>query len=263
MILCDTHLHTEFSFDSTEPPQKILQRARELGIKHLAVTDHIDIGSYTNPKPIDLDKYFEVLTGLGKEYPDIGLSVGIEIGFTAQNAAENKAIIDSHNFDCVINSVHEVNGEDCYFVDYFNDKDQHRAYLDYFKLVRQSLDAPYYYSTVGHMGYVVRNAPYPRPIYDYADFKDILDDILLTVIQKNKILEINSSIAADRDLSIPTAQTLARYYDLGGRLISFGSDAHSTARLGDGYRRVAGIAKSIGFKHFTVVKNRQMQHLTI
>lgn len=263
MILCDTHLHTAFSPDSEEPPYKMFDKARELGLQYMAITDHIDNGSYRPAKPLDLNEYFDVLRGLGKQYPELKLSVGIEMGYTPYNAAVNKAIIDNHDFDCVINSVHEVNGKDCYFPEYFEGKDKHSAYLAYFRQVRESLDAPYYYSTLGHLGYVVRNAPYPKPLYEYDEFGDILDDILLTLIRKGKILEINSSMAQCADTSIPNRQVLERYYRLGGRLISYGSDAHSTLRLTDGYNRIVGIAKSVGFDSLTVVRNRQNIQLKI
>ena len=57
-----------------------------------------------------------------------------------------------------------------------------RAYEDYLACVRASLDAPYPYDIVGHIGYVSRNAPYENKKLRYDDYVAQLNDILETVI---------------------------------------------------------------------------------
>lgn len=260
MTLIDCHIHTSFSFDSETEPKKILDLAAQTGAAFVAITDHIDLNPLEpNKKEVfDPKSQYEHINNLRQDYKNLNVAIGVELGFTPQNCTLNKALVESNNFECIINSVHEIDGSDCYFPQFFEGKDKYFAYRQYFERVRESLDAPYYYNTVGHLGYVTRNAPYPDREFDYNDYKDILDDILKTIIQKQKILEINSSAYNLKDKCLPSLQVLRRYYDLGGRLINFGSDAHRPQRLFDGYDYVVNIAKEIGFTYFSAVKYRKL-----
>ena len=71
-------------------------------------------------------------------------------------------------------------------------------------------------------------------------------------IKKNKILEVNTATKNLPQISLPNQQLLQRYYDLGGRNISFGSDAHETSRILDKFEDVVCMLKKIGFTYFTV-----------
>jgi len=51
---------------------------------------------------------------------------------------------------------------------------------------------------------------------------------------------------------LPAEPILRRYYELGGRKISFGSDAHLTERIGDKREEVMEMLKKIGFTYVTV-----------
>lgn len=265
MNVHDTHTHTLFSPDSKQSPEGLVRAAINQGLTYLAITDHFDNGSYLVKQEdvIDFDKYFATLTPLAETKSATTIAIGLELGFVAEKNAQNKEIIDKYPFDCIINSVHEVKGKDCYFEEYFGGKRRAEAYGDYLKAVRDSLDAPYHYDIVGHIGYVVRNSPYNPKEFLLSEFNDILDDILKTIIQKEKILEINTSVRGVRQNTIPDYDIIKRYYELGGRLISFGSDAHAVDRLASNYRQVNSMAFSIGFKHFTVVKDRKYNYINL
>lgn len=261
MIISDFHTHTDFSSDSMQNIEELILFASKLGLKHLAITDHFDNGSVYVPvgKQLDIKKYFETVSSyisFAKEL-NVDLIIGIEMGYTPQKNSQNADIINTYSFDYVINSVHEVQGLDCYFKEYHEGKDRYTSYYEYFKMILDSIDAPYYYSTVGHLGYVIRKAPYQPKEYEYSEFKEILDEILNKIIKKDKILEVNTSIEGLTDRIIPSLDVIKRYYELGGRLITFGSDAHSILRLGEKRDYVSEMLKEIGFKNLTIVKNRQ------
>ena len=118
--------------------------------------------------------------------------------------------------------------------------------------MRKSLDAPYGYDIVGHIGYVSRNAPYPDKALRYEEFADPLDDILKTVVARRKILEVNSSMRGTESGFLPATDILTRYFELGGREVSFASDAHDVARIAEKRESVCAALKAIGFTHVTV-----------
>ena len=101
---------------------------------------------------------------------------------------------------------------------------------------------------VAHFGYVTRNAPYKDKSLNYSDYPELFDKILLKVIEKGKALEINT-----HKTWYPTDEILRRYYALGGRKISFGSDSHR-GQLCEDYEKVCAYLLDIGFTHFSVFR---------
>ena len=113
---------------------------------------------------------------------------------------------------------------------------------------------------VAHIGYCARNAAYADPKLRYADFADIIDAILKKIIEKNKILEVNSSAKTACSPFIPDTDILQRYFDLGGRNVIFSSDAHEETRMGDRRDIRAAAHRKIGFTHVTLpVRGRYIE----
>ena len=156
--------------------------------------------------------------------------------------------------------MHTCLGKDCYFADFFAGKSKQYAYNAYLYRVLESLDAPYRYDIVAHVGYCSRNATYPDPKLRYEDYADVLDEILKRIIARGKILEVNSSAKTAGSPFIPDTDILERYFELGGRMVSFASDAHDTTRIADRRDIVVAALKKIGFTHLTIPdKGRYLQ----
>ena len=256
-IMIDTHVHTYFSFDSDAGLDGVVESARALGLEFLAVTDHVDfLYSGTEFRMWDKEDFFFQIARR-KEYAPF-LVAGVEAGYTKKGEQENAALVADTRFGYVINSVHEVGTLDPYFPEYFIGKDRLTAYSDYLTAVRASLDAPYYYSTVGHLGYVTRKSPYPVTEMDLETFGDAVDDILLTIIRKDKILEVNSA-AYRHGGFMPDREILARYRALGGKLVTFASDAHSPAVIGNKYAAAVEMLSDLGFTEWAVTVDRKIK----
>jgi len=257
--LADCHIHTSnFSSDAVDTAETMVRAALKKGVSYLAITDHLDLkpdGSLPS-RLNELPAYRRALTALKEKYRDqLELAAGIEIGFVPQHAARIAALLDGLAFDYIINSVHEVDGEDCYFPAYFQGKTKARAYCGYFEAVLASLDAPYPYHCVGHLGYVERRSPYPDPAAHYGEFAETLDAVLEKIIRKKKIIELNTNTYGGSFPWLPNAGILSRYKELGGERVAFGSDAHQKARIGDKYKEAAEFLKGMGFKGFTVISD--------
>ncbi len=243
-------------------------RAKALGLRCYGVSDHFDYdylaeGVPTEPgfRYIDETEYFRELRTLQKESSDSGfrLLAGGEFGFSPKRqCAELYAqTIERHRPDFIVNSVHSVEGHDVYFSAYFDGKTKRDAYARYLDRVRESLDAPYRYEIVGHLGYVSRNAPYADRTLRYEEFPELLDEILRTVIAKGKILEVNSSARGSGGAFLPDCDILARYRALGGEKVSYGSDAHRIDRIGEGREEIARKLKGLGFCAITVPEGNE------
>lgn len=259
MIYVDSHVHTRHSSDGKDPVRAIVDEAREKGLYYLATTDHLDLdlklGHNRSPIPwkhIDLAAYraewLEARAELEKEDSPLKFRFGIEAGFSdePQVMEAYRKVLADYPFDVVINSVHFVDGWDVYFPNAFFLKSRKRIYGDYLDNILKSLDAPYPYDIVAHIGYVTRNAPYAKRALFYADFPEKFDAILHGIIERGKALEVNTHTTL-----YPSEEILRKYYEYGGRKISFGSDSHH-AELCKDYEKTCAMLKGIGFTHFSV-----------
>lgn len=263
MILSDVHTHSAYSPDSAAPLADMIAAAKQKGISYYGVADHFNYDyrdlrlSFENfdLPDIDAESYFTQLREIQRQTAS-GMRVlaGAEFGYCPKSETKRAyaEIIERYRPDFVVNSVHTCGGTDCWFPHYFAEKSKEYAYQIYLDAVRESLEAPYGYDVVAHLGYVSRNAPYEDKKLRYEAFADALDDILRTIVSKRKILEINASARGAGSAFLPDTDILTRYFQLGGRTVSYASDAHDTARIAENRETVVAAIKRIGFTHVTV-----------
>ena len=262
-MIADIHTHTTFSPDGRSTTDEMIARAIELGLDCYGISEHfnydydrlhLEIDGREVP-PIDEKAYFTYTRKKQKQLKGtLNLLVGAEYGFDHNSRSQERYIETTEKYkpDFIINSVHTCLGMDCYFPHYCNGKTKEYAYNAYLYRVLESLEAAYPYDIVAHIGYCSRNATYPDPKLRYEDFADVLDCILKGIIRRGKILEVNTSSKTAGSPFIPDTDILTRYFELGGRDVSFASDSHDTARIAEKYSLACGALKKIGFTHFTV-----------
>ena len=86
-----------------------------------------------------------------------------------------------------------------------------------------------------------------------SEFKEQIDDLLKTIIAKNKILEVNASNRYAKNFSpCASEEIVRRQFALGGRLVSYASDAHVTESILRRRDEAVALLKDIGFTHITV-----------
>ena len=261
-ILTDIHTHTSFSTDGKEDVFSMLERARKLRLAYWGISEHFDYDYYVDgisfdgepARYTDAERYFSTVRKLQVEVKDVRILAGGELGFTRNERVKGyyHALIERYKPDFIVNSVHTQGKYDWYERAAFAGKSKKEAYREYLSLVRNSLDAEYPYDIVGHLGYAARFAPYENRKMEYSDFAEELDDILKTIVEKRKILEVNSSIESAETDFLPFVEILERYYELGGREVSYASDAHSGARLAQKRETVVSALQKIGFAYLTV-----------
>ena len=163
----DCHLHSRFSPDAkgcgADEPQKIADAVRANGLRGFIVTDHVDIGHWDG-YIIDFDKYFKTWERVRNDNPDLTIYIGLEVGFEQKHASQTAKLVKTLPLEYVINSVH-----------YWHRPDGEPPFLSYLNAIRQSLDADYDFNTIGHIGFLER---YNNTAMNYADYKDILNDII-------------------------------------------------------------------------------------
>lgn len=96
-----------------------------------------------------------------------------------------------------------------------------------------------YFDALGHIDYISRYSHYKTKNIEYTKYKSYYDDIFKALLDTNKILEINTRRLADKTALKGLYDIYKGYYDMGGRYITIGSDAHD---------------KSVLFKNFDIAQ---------
>lgn len=93
---------------------------------------------------------------------------------------------------------------------------------------------------------------------------DIIEDILKIVIYDGKGIEINTSnFRYKMNVWLPRKEILKLYKELGGEILTFGSDAHEPGGLLDHFGEAKEIAKEIGFRYFTTYDQRNPKFIVL
>ena len=267
-FLTDVHNHSTFSADGVSELSDMLQTAQEKGVAFYGVSEHFNgdlcLEARRKEEDIDAEAYFHAARHLQEDYAGVmNVLVGAELGYTEEESVQAYycAVCEKYRPDFIVNSIHSFKGWDYYKQKQFFIKDekgnavlrdQREAYEEYFALLEKSLDAPYPYDIVGHLGYVSRYYPRDNKEIRYADYAQTLDRILKNIIEKGKILEANSAVYDLKQTAIPGEDVFRRYFELGGRKVSYASDAHQTTSILRGRKEIVKMLKGIGFTYITV-----------
>ncbi len=266
-MLSDFHLHTNFSTDCDSEPESMIENAISIGMKHMCITDHYD---YDYPDEdlsflIDFEKYFNTLNMLREKYLNkIDLRIGVELGLQPHITEHLYEITKKYDFDFIIGSSHVVNRCDPYYPSYFEGKDESTAYNEYFNSIDDNLTHFQNIDVYGHIDYIVRYGPNKNKNYSYSIYKDILDTALKSCIEHGVGIELNTGgLAYGLGHPNPEENVIRRYRELGGEIITVGSDAHTPERIGHEFSKAEEILKRSGFKYYSIFKDRKVEFIKI
>lgn len=261
----DMHLHSTFSADAKAAPEEQIHQAVSLGLDGICFTDHCDFDYPDNPDGtpmknwvLDIPPYLEKIRECKYQYiGEIEICCGIELGLQPHLAGRLNTLLKNTPFDFVIGSSHLAHGRDVYFPQYYEGRSEREAYEEYFTSILENLEVFEDFDVYGHLDYVVRYGPHRNENYSYAVYADLLDEILKKLIWLGKGLELNTAgFKYGLGHPHPTEDVLKRYHELGGEIITTGSDAHEAAHLAFEFDRAAAILKDCGFQYYTVFRDR-------
>ena len=247
--LTDLHVHSSFSYDCEETTENYIRKAIGRGDDRIGFVQHYDYDCFLagDKTPLcELDAYKSEIDRVRSIYGEkMKIFFGIEFGY--DDCAENRyaELADKYKFDYVINSVHLVGGKDCCLNGCWENRSADDVYKEYLEKVYKSVNANYPWQIVGHLDYPARYAPENERGFSFENYSRELTDILRSIIANEKYLEINSSTKSEKPF-MPSEDILKKYTSLGGKYVTFGSDAHSVARYCENVSEVEKIIKKYG-----------------
>jgi histidinol-phosphatase (PHP family) len=207
--------------------ESAISRAAELGLG-ITITEHMD---FAHPEPdvtFDIEKYFQDY----KKYRSDKVLLGIELGMRAECLADNRNIINNYLFDFVIGSIHFVDNIEIYQESFYRSRTKLDTYTRYFQAMLSCLKEYDFIDSVGHIDYISRYARYDDPELYYHEFSDWIDEILKIAVQNEIAMEINTRRLINPDAVARLMPIYKRFYELGGKMVTIGSDAHKPENIG-------------------------------
>lgn len=263
----DFHIHSSFSGDCDIDMEKMIIHAINKNVKALCFTDHYDYDYPTDEIDFSLNipTYYNTLQEFKLKYEDkIDIRFGIELGIQPHIYDELNRVATKYPFDFIIGSSHVVEKLDPYDGKYFINKTQYQSYMGYLEEILFNVTHYNNYDVYGHLDYIIRYGDYPNKLMAYLDYKDIVDNILLKIIEKGHGIEINTSgIRYKLNQTHPHKDIIRRYKELGGEIITIGSDAHKEVDIVSHFDEAYSILKECGFNYFTIFSNRAPEYVKI
>lgn len=257
----DLHIHSQYSMDSTTDMEDIVIQAIKNNLKSICFTDHVDFDS--GLENIDFvfrtSDYFRAINKVKYKYKkDIEILAGVEIGIQPHLFEKYNDFLDNNLFDFVLMSIHSVNGHDIYMDDFTKDKDPLKAIHEYYQDMLTCVKGFSNFDILGHIDYIDRYFDSKDDIPPFEEYQDIVTEILQTTIKKGKGIELNTSgIKKHIGHFHPKLPILQLYKNLGGEIITIGSDSHTHDTVGLEYKSAEKMLRELGFRFIHIFKERK------
>ena len=263
--LLDCHLHTGvFSCDAKATLDAYIDRGREMGLAAITTTEHVDFDSNDYCFGFyDLFRH-QAQRNERRVVSEDGLTVliGAEVDYQRRYEDQARAFLAQTEFDLVIGSVHYVRGEIVFVDEFFQrpERENVEAYLDeVLGAVNSRL-----FDVIGHLDIVKRYGVRHYGPFDPAHYAEPLDEILRACVDTGTGLEINTSgLRGPPKETFPTLPVLRRYRELGGEILTVGSDAHTVDDLARDIPQALDLAKAAGFRAIALFVDRQVRWMAI
>ena len=262
-MLVDYHVHSEFSDDSVYPVNSVCEDAIRLNLDEICFTDHVDYGvkpDHDHPEDarledgqpvlnVDYDRYFPTVAAARERYAqNLAVKCGLEFGVQTHTIPQFNALFEAHEqeFDFTILSIHQVGNAEFWTGEFQQGRTQQEYNDAYYEEMLAVVERFEHYAVLGHLDLIKRYDP--AGIYPFGKNRDIIAAILERVIADGKGIEVNTSSFRYGlpDLQ-PCTDILKLYHDLGGRILTIGSDSHKPEHLGTYINLVRKRLASLGY----------------
>lgn len=253
----DFHLHSTVSYDGHSTPEQMVQAAIDCGLKEICFTDHLDYQRCVprSKTTFPLEQYRRAY----KHLHDSKLTIrfGVEVGLANWNREDVEKDLLGFAYDFVLGSVHFIEDEDPYLPPYWAGRDPLMAERQYFEEMLQCVQLHDNFDVLGHLTYISKCKAHPCPrIIPLESYRDLVAEIMKTLIEKGKGMEVNTSGMDRCGDYLPSIPYLRLFRDLGGKIVTIGSDAHDSRRVGQYIPDAYHMVKEV-FGHVCTFQNRQ------
>lgn len=255
MYQSDFHLHTDNSFDSKTPMAEVCLKAISRGFSEICFTEHFTL----NPNVptyghLDWDLYNGDIRANRAQFGDrLQIRKGIELCSPHRDLQGYRALFAEEGMDFIVGSIHDVGDRKLRFL--LRDLGKEAGYAKFFaETLAMAGEADI--DCLAHIDLIKRYQGEPFGPADMEQYGGILSEILRTIIRRGIALEINTSTLERLGQTMPDENILSLYRELGGTLLSFGSDSHTGSSVGGGFGYARSLARKCGFTSYCTYEGR-------
>ena len=257
MITADTHVHSTSSHDGKATLLEMAEAAVSKGMTRLYLTEHADTNfdKEGNPYTNFMGKSMHEAR---KQLPDgIRLPLSVELGQMTAFPAIARRILSLDDYEYVIGSLHRLKGNFSMIYHVYENRAECQTVLARYVNELCEFAAESEYDTLGHIDYPLRYF-YTAcgEILELEEHAERLDEVLRIVIARGKSLELNTATLRKGYPNLMEG-AIRRYKELGGTLVTVGSDAHTTGDLQSHFDLAEALLRRAGFDAYTVYEHRK------
>jgi histidinol-phosphatase (PHP family) len=267
--LFDSHTHSDNSPDGTHSVTFMMETAVEKGLAGVAVTDHCDCDQIKEFSYESRVRHSALDIALAKTAfeKQLILTAGLEIAQPFYDIEGATRILTMQHYDFVLLSIHRLQGyQGFYYIEYdqMSGADIRKMLEQYFSEMLELIGWGKF-DSLAHMTFPLRYLKlYNNIDVDLHDLRDPIDTVLRALIDGGKALEVNTSgLFGPMDSTMPPEWVIRRYRELGGELITIGSDAHRAMDIGRGVRQGMQLLLQNGYEYFTFYRDHKPVMLRI
>lgn len=258
MKRADYHIHSQFSPDSMLTMDQACEKAIQLGLTELCFTDHLE---FAEDFLVDYDTYRQALEGVRNRFgKQLSLKLGLEVGFDKGAQHQINEYLRDKDFDFLIGSMHRIDGLDLFNGEFFEGKELKVAFREYFLALHEAISS-IEFSVLGHMTLIKRffgRLKASSSDFVWSEYDEFISAILQDLIAQGKGIELNLRVPLiELDFRI-----LRLYKELGGEVITLGTDSHSDRNMhtmDEGFQAL----REAGFRYYSVFENRSPLFIAI
>jgi len=256
VLPADYHIHTLASPDGSETAGALASAAAARGIREIVLTDHCECEAPPGDRwHYDFDAGRKAFLDAG-DTRGVTVKFGVELGQCGHNPEFADAVLRRGDYDFIIGSLHKLRDRpDFYYLDYrtLDIGDCLRRYF----AETEHMCRTGSFQVLGHLTYPFRYAPAFGLSLSIEPYREQVTRILKILIDRGMGIEVNTgALMGDLKATMPDEPVIRLYRELGGTVVTVGSDAHTAARVGEGFDGVYAMLRRAGFTHITLFDRR-------
>ena len=269
MKFFDQHVHSALSNDCEVPMEEMALAASRAGLSSVTFTDHCDIENYETGE-VDPDCYDAEAVREAYERAcawaggETEILLGVEIG-SANHRPEKAREVASNALDLVIGSVHNLLGLPDFYTlgarGQLEDRAENEKLLERYAAEHFELVSLGGFDVLGHIGYPLRYMK--KSGLTLEPYRGVFEKTFRIMAEKGIALELNTSCIRYGTEWTPTPWLLRLYREVGGELVTLGSDAHEPQYIALGFAEGAELLRSAGFRYITRFRQRRPELIGI
>ncbi len=273
------HIHTSYSGDLIregrlfETPEKYVLAAIEKGFDEICFTDHVVVGyplterPYSHGMPLEtVDAYMNAVRTLAKKYPGIKIRLGIELDWYAEKAEEIRAFLEKHSFDCILGSVHVLNGHPIEHINegrrkaFWESKSMEEIYARHVAYYRalQEMAKSGVFDVIAHLDAINRDGYVPK-----KSFWPLIEETIDVIAKAKLCVEINTKGLRKPIKKMHPSPEILALCKKKGIPVTIGTDAHWVKEIDLHYEEGINLIRSAGYDQLAVFEGRKMGFVKI